>query len=169
MKGKTISHSDLELQVTLPPNLLSGSYVIGVWPAVAITLMDQNVGMPITVGVTVFELVGDARVVVCTELADNRGPSVTNSWPWLASALAEHLDLQPERTRFLEHYCHLSYEGGATMESFDLVHLAWHGTKAQMQGWSRLLFSAGQRGGGMAFTTEASEECKEGDAAWPKV
>lgn len=144
MNEKTISHSDLDLQVTLPPNLLSGSYVIGVWPAVAITLMDQNIGMPVTVGVTVFELVGGARVVVCTELAVNRGPSVTNSWPWLADALAEQLDLDPERTRFLEHYCHLSYENGADLETYDLVNLVWNGTKARMQGWRRLLSSAGQ-------------------------
>ena len=78
---------------------------------------------------------------VCTEIAENEGSSVTNSWPWLAEALVETLGLDPGRTEFIEHYCSLSYRNGSTRETLDHVDIVWRDNKPLRNTWRQLYAS----------------------------
>ncbi|HRQ59881.1 MAG TPA: hypothetical protein PLN31_20895, partial [Azoarcus taiwanensis] len=53
-------------------------------------------------------------VVTATELAENPGPSVTNSWPGLAAAVCQVVlpGIAPEAIEWVERYTSASYRGG---------------------------------------------------------
>ena len=67
----------------------------------------------------------DGRIaLICSEIASNKGPSVTNAWPELATGLMELLDIAPREAVFVEHYGPQSYaRAGAMEDRFDLVRI----------------------------------------------
>lgn len=97
---------------------------------------------PMTLGVTRFRRSDGGDLVVCSELAENRGASVTNAWPQLATALVREWGLDPEKTTFIEHYHPGSYAAsvsdGVKKDSFDRVVLTWSGGRASMDGWQHV-------------------------------
>jgi hypothetical protein len=66
---------------------------------------------------------------IITELPDNPGKSVTNAMEWIATVVVHRFDLDPARTRWIEHYPdrHPSGREGDRVfdESFSLVSLGW--------------------------------------------
>jgi len=68
-------------------------------------------------------------VVIITELPDNPGKSVTNAMEWIATVVVHQFDLDPARTRWIEHYPDRhppGREGDRVFdESFSLVSLGW--------------------------------------------
>jgi hypothetical protein len=52
---------------------------------------------------------GDIAVVVATELEDNPGASITNSFEYLATGVWQKLGVTFEQTTWIEHYCSESY------------------------------------------------------------
>lgn len=151
-------------KITLPASLLNGAFVVAndgptvltaappipevflngaALPAAEGFLELVNIGVlrePMTFGLTIFWLSDGRQVFVCTELAGNRGPSVTNAWPWLADFVLKTAgDTPRDKAVFVEHYFHGSYESGMRIdETFDLVHLKWKGDRIAGQGWQRL-------------------------------
>lgn len=95
---------------------------------------------PTTIGLTTFDLANGKTVIVCTEVAENEGRSVTNSWPDLAPAVLQHLGgaVRRERAVFVEHYCTGSYRNSDIEETFDEVVLAWSGDKPVGHSWARI-------------------------------
>lgn len=105
---------------------------------VALTQAGVELGRPMTMSLTWFDLSNGERVFVCTELAENEGKSVTNAWPELADALVR-LSGEPKRKAvFVEHYFAGSYPSGTAEESFDLVDLRPNGDGTLAVGWRRL-------------------------------
>ncbi len=77
-------------------------------------------------------------VLLASELADNPGPSITNSAEALATALAERYGIDAGRAVFIEHYDQASYRGLRREPTFDAVSFTWAGGRALMPRWSRL-------------------------------
>lgn len=82
------------------------------------------------------------KVVVLTEIAENRGMSITNASDHLATEICLHYDLNPDNTIWIEHYTPDSYAGRGKDESFDLVRFGWDTSKriatAHDPDWRRL-------------------------------
>lgn len=91
--------------------------------------------------VRVYELTDRMAVVVATEIAENHGPSITNSAEPLATEVVKEYDLEPERTCFVEHYDRRaggSY--GASVaeleeETYDFVEFSWRDRIAHSAKW----------------------------------
>lgn len=81
---------------------------------------------------------GGETVVIATELADNEGMSITNAYEWLASRITQEYELDPQRTRFIEHYSAASYVGGSIPDTYDEVSFVWNGREAHNPQWRRL-------------------------------
>jgi hypothetical protein len=82
---------------------------------------------------------GDTEtLVITTEIAANPGMSITNAYEWLATQIAREHWLDPQRTRWIEHYGPMSYEYGRTPDTYDLVTLIWDGRAASNPDWRRL-------------------------------
>ena len=95
--------------------------------------------VPMTYALTRFWLNSGHQVFVCTELADNPGPSVTNAWPQLAESILEMVpEATPEKSIFIEHYFEGSYPRAFREETFDAVNIHWNGRRAVIQTWERL-------------------------------
>lgn len=107
--------------------------------AILAMLSGFDVPEPMTLGLTLFDLADGRRVFVCTELAENKGVSVTNAWPDLARQLIDLAgDAKPETAVFIEHYCDASYRQPIGDETFDLVEIEWAGQQPVNCGWRRL-------------------------------
>lgn len=106
--------------------------------AVVLALAGVEPPEPMTLAVTVLHGVCGHAAIICTELAANRGTSVTNAWPGLARVLLERFDLDAESTRFVEHYFKDSYVDRVHEESFDEVLLGWNNGRPALEGWKSL-------------------------------
>lgn len=76
--------------------------------------------------------------VIVTELVTNPGMSVTNAAEVIASKVVNQFHLNPETTRFIEHYGQESYEytgGRKRVDVFDDVTFTWNGTNASSPKW----------------------------------
>ncbi|WP_126447986.1 hypothetical protein [Sulfuricystis multivorans] len=157
-------------KITLPASLIDSTYVIAVdgpvpisidsgvlkvyagspdrpLPSAEGTLELLKAGIPpvepMTIGLSTFWLADGRQIFVCTELAENKGKSVTNAWPELAEKIL-HLagDVPPQRAVFVEHYFGGSYDVGQCgldyPETFDLVEIEWDGSRAVGNGWKSL-------------------------------
>lgn len=94
---------------------------------------------PMTLGVTIFDLSDGRRVFVCSEVVENRGVSVTNAWPELASLLLRgDGGVKAEQAVFVEHYFQGSYRSDKKEETFDLVEITWDGSRPVHQMWRRI-------------------------------
>ncbi len=69
------------------------------------------------------------RIVVITELPENRGMSVTNCCEFLAAYVANSFNVDPNKVVWVEHYP----ERDGLDETFDLVELRWRHTA---HGWT---------------------------------
>jgi hypothetical protein len=81
-------------------------------------------------------LVGDAWVVVATEIPDNPGTSITNAVPKLAADVCKTFDLPHEAMVWIEHYPRDNR--GYKHDTFDLVKMEYRGTKWSTPTWKRL-------------------------------
>ena len=83
-------------------------------------------------------------VVICSELADNTGTSVTNAWPGLANYLCDTYGFNPLKTVFVEHYGEFSYHRSQPREPdrFDHVQLDWRSGDARLIGWKPFRLSS---------------------------
>ena len=77
-------------------------------------------------------------ILLASELADNPGPSITNSAEALATALAERYGIDGGRAVFIEHYDQASYRGLPSEPTFDAVSFTWTRGRASLPRWSRL-------------------------------
>jgi hypothetical protein len=68
---------------------------------------------------------GECSLVIWSELADNRGMSVTNYAGELATKIVEQYGLEPKQTMFVEHYPAAAYREVRREESYDLVVFDW--------------------------------------------
>lgn len=95
---------------------------------------------PMTLCLTIFSLSDGRRVFICTELASNRGVSVTNAWPELAGVILRHFGngVPPESAVFIEHYFPGSYRSGERDETYDLVAIQWKDARPAGQIWRRI-------------------------------
>ena len=58
-----------------------------------------------------------SSLVILSELPDNKGMSVTNAAEQLATAIVADFNLDPQRTRWVEHY--------PQFETYDLITFTW--------------------------------------------
>ncbi|HEU5380137.1 MAG TPA: hypothetical protein VFV38_32330 [Ktedonobacteraceae bacterium] len=85
---------------------------------------------------------GQAAIVVATELDSNEGTSVTNAYERIASKVVQEFGLNPQRTRFYDHYTahSTSLEASAQetdeKETYAEVTLSWEGQEATDPKWS---------------------------------
>ncbi len=79
---------------------------------------DRWSGRMSTCHLRVYRLANNVAFAIATELAENRGPSITNSAEALATAVVREYDLDPDKTHFIEHYTH-------EPETYDLVSFTW--------------------------------------------
>jgi hypothetical protein len=77
---------------------------------------------------------GDIAVVVATELEDNPGSSITNSFEYLATGVWQKLGLTFEQTTWIEHYCSESY-GFPIEELINWVKLEWRDSRLVSPEW----------------------------------
>ncbi len=77
-------------------------------------------------------------ILLASELADNPGPSITNSAEALATALAERYRLDAGHAVFIEHYDQASYRGLPREPTYDAVSFTWAGGRATAPRWKRL-------------------------------
>lgn len=83
----------------------------------------------------------DATLVIFTELASNRGKSITNSSEALATLIVRDYELDPNKTTFVEHYGAISYHFSTAPhcnEHYSTVCYSWNGGKARGPVWSAL-------------------------------
>jgi hypothetical protein len=86
----------------------------------------------------VYKLPDNVAVVIATELAENKGPSVTNSAEaWATEAVTEY-GLDQRRTYFVEHYDARSYAPPRRLrdedrETYDFVSFLWDGDRGACQ------------------------------------
>ena len=79
----------------------------------------------------VYSLADRVAVVIATEVADNPGPSITNSAEALATEVVKEYNLDPLRTYFVEHYDRRkdgSYGAKVSdldKETYDFVEFSW--------------------------------------------
>lgn len=151
--------------ITLPASLLQGSYILDIdgpelisvrrsmpqvfvngkpqplkaaEASIQLALMGVPPFEPTTFALTRFRLSDGRQIFVCTELAENKGMSVTNAWPWLAEKILRLAkDAKPETSVFVEHYFEGSYRTPRREETFDLVRIEWEGSFAVGQSWER--------------------------------
>lgn len=135
----------LVLDLSLPVQVLTGapngrvSRLPAAEGRVAAIAAGLPVPEPMTLGLTLFDLADGRRIFVCTELAENRGVSVTNAWPQLADRLLSVIGgVKPEQAVFVEHYFPGSYKSGHPEETFDLVEIEWREGRAVGQRWARI-------------------------------
>lgn len=87
---------------------------------------------------------GTISVVVLTELPDNPGMSVTNACEDVASRVVQDFGINPQRTRFIEHYPEekMTYHGQEHVrkETFDEIFLTWdRNNRASVPKWKPLV------------------------------
>lgn len=83
-------------------------------------------------GVRTVSVDATKKIVILTELADNPGKSVTNSWPFIASAIYYQLfpDFDPKGIIWVEHYGQQSYrQPRGDGDRYDIVDLEWDDTR----------------------------------------
>lgn len=83
-------------------------------------------------GVRVISVDATKKIVILTELADNPGSSVTNSWPFIASSVYYQLfrEVDPKGIAWVEHYGQQSYRHPhSDGDRYDLVELEWDDTQ----------------------------------------
>lgn len=130
--------------ITLPLNLVVGTHVVDTDSTVRFdAALPRGTDTPTTCAVTVFDLRDGRRIIVCTELAENQGRSVTNAWPDLATVLLDGFghDISPSKAVFVEHYAgnSVSYQGDdAPWETFDLVEIEWRDRVAVQASWKHI-------------------------------
>jgi hypothetical protein len=84
---------------------------------------------------------GQAAIVVATELDSNEGTSVTNAYERIASKVVREFGLNPQRTRFYDHYTAHSTSREASAhqtnekETYAEVTLSWEGHEATDPKW----------------------------------
>lgn len=86
--------------------------------------------------IRVFER-GRKVVVIATDL--DKGPSVTNAAPELATQVITHFNIDPERLIWVEHYPRQdtrAKEGTAIGEEYDLVFFEWDGEQFRHPAWT---------------------------------
>jgi hypothetical protein len=79
-----------------------------------------------------------ATIIIMTELATNPGMSITNAAEGLTSKIVKQFHLNPQTTRFIEHYGQESYEleeGRDHVDTFDEVTFSWQGKHATNPEW----------------------------------
>jgi hypothetical protein len=99
---------------------------------------DSNMSFPVPIrpgnvcvcNIELYRL-NDYDVVVCTELPENEGMSVTNAAEKVATAVVDGFDLEPERLIWIEHYPVM----GEFDETWDSCEFKWEGKKAVSVGW----------------------------------
>jgi len=143
LNGAFVTANDGPTMVTVAPPLPKVFLNGAVLPSAESFLELVNIGIlrePMTFCLTVFWLSDGRQVFVCTEIAENHGPSVTNAWPWLANHVLKIAgDVPREKAVFVEHYFSGSYGGhSSTKETYDLVFLKWDADMVTGQGWQRL-------------------------------
>ena len=67
---------------------------------------------------------------IAIEIKENLGKSITNAAEELATQLVAAFNLEPEQTRFIEHYTPASYEGSDDT-SYEEVTFPWQGRQAR--------------------------------------
>ncbi len=83
---------------------------------------DPNFGNDSSCFLRVYKIADGVTVAVATELADNKGPSITNSAETLWCEVVKEYGLDPTTTYFVEHYPHRGTED----ETYDFVELHWY-------------------------------------------
>ena len=90
-------------------------------------------GCPSLCGLHV-ELLPDGRtLVICTELSDNSGTSVTNFAEELATLVCGRFGVAPDRLVWIEHYPASPVHGPEP--DWDLVEFTWDGARFQDPNW----------------------------------
>ena len=80
-------------------------------------------------------------LVIATELASNPGKSITNAAETIATDVVKRWQLDPNKTRFIEHYTSESYEGEDKekfKEDYKEVRFTWSGQQADDPKWRKL-------------------------------
>jgi hypothetical protein len=85
---------------------------------------DPSYGNDSSCWLRVYRLPDDIAVVIATELAENKGPSVTNTAEAWARAAVEEYDLDPAKTHFFENYERTPTD---RLETWDRVEFDWIG------------------------------------------
>jgi len=89
-------------------------------------------------GVDIRRYHGGHAVVVVTELDDNCGPSITNSWPALADQICHEFDLLAGKTIFIEKYPSHNGPMSTRDETYDLVEMEVDEGKHRLCDWKRI-------------------------------
>jgi hypothetical protein len=84
----------------------------------------------------------DRTVVVISEAADNPGMSVTNASEDIATKIVQVFNIDPARTRWIEHYPQEAwrYHGREEIKpaTYDEVFYSWRGLEAREPNWRRI-------------------------------
>lgn len=84
----------------------------------------------------------DQTIVVISEAADNPGMSVTNASKDIATQVVRAFNLDPARTRWIEHYPQEAwrYHGREEIKpaTYDEVFYSWRELEAREPGWQRI-------------------------------
>lgn len=80
----------------------------------------------------------ETTVVVVSELADNRGVSVTNAIEEIATRACAARRIDPERTIWVEHLPTRMVGDEAKEETFDLVTFSWNRGQASKPDWNAI-------------------------------
>ncbi len=86
----------------------------------------------------VYQITPELNVVLASELANNEGPSVTNSFEVIATEACREYDLKPGTCIFVEHYDYRGaphYVNPLGEETFDFVDLTWRADRAESPKW----------------------------------
>jgi hypothetical protein len=89
-----------------------------------------STGVPAVCGLRIVSD-GAQRIVVLTELADNVGMSVTNAAAEIAAQVRSEFSLDPDLTRWIEHY--------PQYPTYDEITFTWDGHNALEPSWRRLV------------------------------
>jgi len=85
-------------------------------------------GNPAMCGISIF-----GNTVVCTQLPENKGTSVTNLAEQIATDVCKEFRIDPERLIWIEHYPPVDRH-----EAFDLVHFNLIGSQFSDPKWTRI-------------------------------
>lgn len=79
---------------------------------------------------------GQETLVIATEVSTNPGKSITNAIEIIATDAVKCWQLDPSKTRFIEHYTPESSEGAD--EEYKEVRFTWNGQQADDPNWHKL-------------------------------
>jgi hypothetical protein len=96
---------------------------------------DPSYGNDSSCHLRIYRMTDYVTVAIATELAENKGPSITNSSEALWREVVKEYDLDPEKTWFVEHY-----PGNSEYDkySFSTVSFTWLGEYATKPQWKHI-------------------------------